>query len=50
MTDDDLDRATSALVDHGYGHKVEGVENLPPGQYPFTCQVHSQMRGTRIVE
>lgn len=43
-------RFTSALTDHGYVHKVEGVETLPPGSYPFTCQVHSQMRGTLIVE
>ena len=41
---------TSALTDHGYVHKVEGVEKLPPGSYPFTCQIHSQMRGTLIVE
>jgi plastocyanin len=43
-------RFTSGLVDHGYVHEVEGVETLPPGTYPFTCQVHSQMRGTLIVE
>ena len=41
---------TSALTDHGYVHNVEGVDKLPPGQYPFTCQIHSQMRGTLIVE
>jgi plastocyanin len=45
-----LPRFTSGLTDHGYVHKVEGVEDLPPGQYPFVCQVHSQMRGTLIVE
>ena len=41
---------TSALTDHGYVHNVEGVHKLPPGQYPFTCQIHSQMRGTLVVE
>ncbi|HEV3364089.1 MAG TPA: hypothetical protein VG795_08105 [Acidimicrobiia bacterium] len=41
---------TSALTDHGYVHNVEGVDKLAPGQYPFTCQIHSQMRGTLIVE
>jgi plastocyanin len=43
-------RFSSALTDHGYVHKVEGVENLPAGQYPFTCQMHQQMRGTLVVE
>lgn len=43
-------RFSSALVDHGYVSKAEGVEKLPPGQYPFTCQMHQQMRGTVIVE
>jgi plastocyanin len=43
-------RFTSALTDHGYVHNVEGVDKLPPGEYPFTCQIHSQMRGTLIVE
>ena len=41
---------TSALTDHGYVHDVAGVDTLPPGEYPFTCQIHSQMRGTLIVE
>ena len=41
---------TSALTDHGYVHNVEGVSKLPPGTYPFTCQIHSQMRGTLVVE
>jgi plastocyanin len=41
---------TSALTDHGYVHEVAGVPNLPPGEYPFTCQIHSQMRGTLVVE
>ena len=41
---------TSALTDHGYVHNVEGVNKLPPGTYPFTCQIHSQMRGTLVVE
>jgi plastocyanin len=41
---------TSALTDHGYVHNVEGVDKLPPGEYPFTCQIHSQMRGTLVVE
>ncbi len=41
---------TSALTDHGYVHNVEGVEKLQPGEYPFTCQIHSQMRGTLVVE
>jgi plastocyanin len=31
-------------------HNVEGVDKLPAGEYPFTCQIHSQMRGTLIVE
>ena len=43
-------RFTSALTDHGYVHNVEGVEKLPAGQYPFTCQIHSQMAGTLVVE
>jgi plastocyanin len=43
-------RFTSALTDHGYVHNVEGVDKLPPGQYPFTCQIHSQMRGTLVIE
>ena len=43
-------RFTTALVGHGYVHNVEGVDKLPPGEYPFTCQVHSQMRGTLVVE
>ena len=43
-------RFTSALTDHGYVHNVEGVDKLPPGSYPFTCQIHSQMAGTLIVE
>lgn len=41
---------TSALTDHGYVHNVEGVDKLPKGTYPFTCQIHSQMTGTLIVE
>jgi plastocyanin len=43
-------RFTSALTDHGYVHNVEGVDKLLPGQYPFTCQIHSQMRGTLVIE
>ena len=43
-------RFSSGLVDHGHVHTVAGVENLPPGRYPFTCQVHSFMKGTLIVE
>jgi plastocyanin len=43
-------RFTSALTDHGYVHKVEGVEGLPKGTYPFTCQIHSQMTGTLVVD
>ena len=41
---------TSALTDHGYVHNVEGVDNLPPGQYAFTCHIHSQMAGTLVIE
>jgi plastocyanin len=41
---------TSALTDHGYVHNVEGVDKLAPGEYPFICQIHSQMRGTLIIE
>ena len=41
---------TSALTDHGYVHNVEGVDKLPPGSYQFTCQIHSQMSGTLVVE
>lgn len=41
---------TSALTDHGFVHEVAGVPELPRGEYPFTCQIHSQMRGTLIVE
>jgi plastocyanin len=43
-------RFTSALTDHGFVHQVEGVHKLPRGEYPFTCQIHSQMRGTLVVE
>lgn len=43
-------RFSSALVDHGYVSKVEGVEKLAPGEYPFGCQMHQQMRGTLVVE
>lgn len=43
-------RFSTALVDHGYVHEVEGVEDLPPGTYQFTCQMHSQMTGTLVVE
>jgi len=43
-------RFTSALTDHGYVHNVEGVSSLPPGSYPFTCQIHSQMAGTLVVQ
>jgi plastocyanin len=43
-------RFTSALTDHGYVHNVEGVDKLEPGRYPFTCQIHSQMRGVLVVE
>ena len=43
-------RFTSALVDHGYVHNVEGVDKLPAGRYPFTCQIHSQMHGVLVVE
>jgi plastocyanin len=41
---------TSALTDHGYVHNVEGVDKLAPGQYNFTCQIHSQMKGVLVVE
>jgi plastocyanin len=47
---DRMPRFSSALVDHGYVHNVEGVDKLPPGQYPFTCQMHQQMKGTLVVE
>ncbi|HVW32194.1 MAG TPA: hypothetical protein VHL53_06625 [Acidimicrobiia bacterium] len=43
-------RFTSALTDHGYVHEVQGVSSLPPGEYPFICQIHSQMRGTLVVD
>jgi len=43
-------RFTSALTDHGYVHNVEGIDKLEPGRYPFTCQIHSQMRGVLVVE
>jgi len=43
-------RFTSALTDHGYVHNIEGVDKLPPGQYPVTCQMHSQMAGTLVIE
>ena len=42
-------RFTSALTDHGYVHNVEGVDKLEPGTYPFTCQIHSQMRGVLVI-
>jgi plastocyanin len=43
-------RFTSALTDHGYVHNVAGIDKLPKGEYPFTCQIHSQMRGTLVVD
>lgn len=41
---------SSGLVDHGHVHRVHGVEDLLPGRYGFTCQVHPFMTGTLIVE
>ncbi len=41
---------SSGLVDHGHVHPVYGVENLLPGRYGFTCQVHPFMTGTLIVQ
>lgn len=43
-------RFSSGLVDHGHVSEVAGVEDLAPGTYTFTCQVHPRMRGTLIVE
>jgi plastocyanin len=43
-------RFSSGLVDHGYVHRVDGVERLPVGTYHFTCQVHPFMKGTLIVD
>ncbi|MGH9039309.1 MAG: cupredoxin domain-containing protein [Acidimicrobiia bacterium] len=43
-------RFSSGLTDHGQVHYVAGVEKLPPGTYPFSCQAHSQMYGTLIVK
>jgi hypothetical protein len=40
---------TSGLVDHGYVHRVAGVESLKPGSYQFNCQVHAFMVGRLIV-
>jgi plastocyanin len=47
---DRMPRFSSALVDHGYVQHVKGVENLPPGEYTFTCQMHQQMKGTLVIE
>ncbi|MGH8997964.1 MAG: hypothetical protein ACRDY7_01075 [Acidimicrobiia bacterium] len=43
-------RFTSGLVDHGHVHEVAGAADLQKGTYEFTCQVHSFMRGTLVVE
>jgi plastocyanin len=43
-------RFSTGLVDHGYVHKTYHVEDLAPGKYEFTCQVHPDMHGTLIVE
>jgi len=43
-------RFSSGLVDHGYVHKVAGVEKLERGTYQFNCQVHPFMNGTLVVE
>lgn len=40
---DRMPRFSSALVDHGYVQNVKGVDTLPPGQYPFTCQMPQQI-------
>jgi plastocyanin len=42
-------RFSSGLVDHGYVHRVAGVESLKPGTYKFNCQVHAFMVGTLVV-
>lgn len=46
----DYPRFSSGLVDHGQVHTMHGVEKLPAGTYQFTCQVHSFMKGTLVVE
>ena len=43
-------RFSSGLVDHGYVHRVAGVEKLGKGTYQFNCQVHPFMKGTLVVE
>jgi len=40
----------SAVVSTGGTAAVVGVENLPPGSYPYICVIHPYMKGTlRIV-
>lgn len=43
-------RFSSGLTDHGQVHYVHGVEDLEPGSYQFTCQVHEFMKGTLVVK
>lgn len=43
-------RFTSGLTDHGHVHPVAGSDQLAPGTYQFTCQVHNFMKGTLVVE
>jgi plastocyanin len=39
----------SKLANFGEIVPVEGVEDLPPGSYAFTCSIHGAMRGTLTV-
>src|SRR4051794_23023563 len=36
---------TSKVVNGGASELVDGVDKLPPGQYPFHCDLHAWMKG-----
>jgi polyvinyl alcohol dehydrogenase (cytochrome) len=45
----DEDKFKSPLLGGGESAKVEGVEKLEPGNYPFHCTLHAWMRGVVTV-
>src|SRR5215210_5126419 len=45
----DEDKFKSPLLGGGESAKVEGVEKLPAGNYPFHCTLHAWMRGVVTV-